>query len=1149
MQLSWQHFVAALGLVVAAMLSWFGGQWVHLQGANLWFFRVSVFLLLALPTVALLWWMQKREKTKSAGTAGGSQSIPDAGTADDIEFILSEAEGRVATSAEFPRGTRLPSLPVVFLVGESGAGKTCVAIQSGLEPELLSGQVYQEGSVAPTRLANLWFTRKTVFIEMGGKTLAETVVWSRLLYRLAPGRLRLIFSGKPTAPRAAVVCFDSEKLAKVADPEEITKHSRVLRSRLEQISRTLKISFPVYVLFTRSDCLPYFDDFFRNLSETELTQVLGVTLPPLPASPTGVYAEQETKRITAAFNSIFYSLAECRPGLLYRERNVEKLAGIYEFPRELQKRIPIVTQFLVDLCRPSQLRSGPFLRGFYFTGTRQVEAAAPLGGTTVASKTSFMPARSFSANATSLMRVDDFAKTPERDWQSATQSDLAEGSRKITQWLFLTHIFSHVILQDHAALEASSSSSRANVWKRALLATAGALATVWLLGILISFFGNRALQQDVRRAANGIAPIGSQALSMASLEDLQRLDAARVQLARLTEYHRAGAPWRLHWGLYTGDSLYKDFRPLYFERFKRLLLGDVQNQMSSFLSSRPPSPTNPSDDDYSTTYDTLKAYLMTTLNPEKCNPAFLSGFLQSKWSRPLDSPEQNRLALEQFKFYADELRLDNPFPPRKDDLLVAQAVDQGRHYLIALTGANLVYRGYLAKLRQTGVYPPLNFSAKYPEAAGIVREPQIIDGAFTKEGWKFMQSLISRNEWNTDDEWVLGPAAKEILAHGVSAGDVQKAYEADYIEKWRSYVKSANVAGLGGPVDASKKLEKLTGNRSPLFELLCEVSENTAATSSVIIGAFQPVSDVVKAPCYNLVVQDTTTAYRNALSELMVCIQRFQENPSDPATQREDAYKSCKTQLFPVVTKEASNSVKTVDHEADLDKCVVSLLKLGGCAPGKALPEPAPVSDTFCSTLNRLASKYPFKMDSSEELTMDEFESFFRPGSGVLSREIATGGPAGAARSNLLKMAVSIQKSLYPSGSLTPQYHFSVTAPLPKGIKSGQLNLDGAVLKISEAGPNTQSFVWPGKNHEAELRFSDSTSLGPFAGPWAVFRLLGVYNWSVERGGGFHLESPFLKGAQGLAFKDTLELKGEGVPLFRRAYLSSLRCSTPQAKR
>src|SRR5206468_6720731 len=151
----------------------------------------------------------------------------------------------------------------------------------------------------------------------------------------------------------------------------------------------------------------------------------GVTLPPLPASATGVYAEQETKRLTSAFNSMFFSLAECRPGLLYRERNADKLSGIYEFPRELQKRITIATQFLVDLCRPSHLRSSPFLRGFYFAGLRLVESAAPLRGTAIASKTSIAPALSFSANATSIMRHVNFMKTQTNSWKIATLTRLS----------------------------------------------------------------------------------------------------------------------------------------------------------------------------------------------------------------------------------------------------------------------------------------------------------------------------------------------------------------------------------------------------------------------------------------------------------------------------------------------------------------------------------------------------------------------------------------------------------------------------------------------------------------------------------------------------------------------------------------------------
>src|SRR6266849_2761252 len=198
MQLSWQHFAGGIGLVFAAMIAWFGALWLNLQGTNLWVFRLCMFLVLALAVGAIVWWLHNRQKAKPAGEMSSSaEGTPSAGVTEDILLILREAEARVASSTQLPRGTRLSSLPVIFLVGDSAAGKTCVATQSGLEPELLSGQVYQEGNIASTRLANLWFARKAVFVEMGGKTLGDANLWTRLLHRLAPGKLRSIFSGKP----------------------------------------------------------------------------------------------------------------------------------------------------------------------------------------------------------------------------------------------------------------------------------------------------------------------------------------------------------------------------------------------------------------------------------------------------------------------------------------------------------------------------------------------------------------------------------------------------------------------------------------------------------------------------------------------------------------------------------------------------------------------------------------------------------------------------------------------------------------------------------------------------------------------------------------------------------------------------------------
>ena len=161
-------------------------------------------------------------------------------------------------------------------------------------------------------------------------------------------------------------------LAQAGSPDALTVSARNLQARLGEISQQFGISFPVYVVFTRMNRIAFFEDFVRNFSNDEATQVLGATLPLQARSSTGVYAEEETKRLTAAFDSIFYSLADHRATFLPRESDLQKLAGAYEFPREFRKLRPGLVQFLVDVCRPSQLRASPFLRGFYFSGVRPV---------------------------------------------------------------------------------------------------------------------------------------------------------------------------------------------------------------------------------------------------------------------------------------------------------------------------------------------------------------------------------------------------------------------------------------------------------------------------------------------------------------------------------------------------------------------------------------------------------------------------------------------------------------------------------------------------------------------------------------------------------------------------------------------------------
>ena len=177
------------------------------------------------------------------------------------------------------------------------------------------------------------------------------------------------------APRGVLLCFDLETFTRAGAAEAIANAARYLQARLGEISEILGISFPVYVLFTRADRMPFFAEFVRNLNLEEAGQVVGATLPIRAAAAGGVYAEEETRRLTGAFNLLFHSFCDQRLRLLPREGDATKLPQAYEFPREFRKLRNSLVQFLVDVGRPSQFRASPFLRGFYFSGVRPVAAA------------------------------------------------------------------------------------------------------------------------------------------------------------------------------------------------------------------------------------------------------------------------------------------------------------------------------------------------------------------------------------------------------------------------------------------------------------------------------------------------------------------------------------------------------------------------------------------------------------------------------------------------------------------------------------------------------------------------------------------------------------------------------------------------------
>src|SRR5271169_4269616 len=360
------YWLTILVLLIYMVLVWVAGSLLHLHGSDIWILRIVLALLGLIAAGAVLWYQRSVKKANEPPPEDGSQP---SGT-DDLDTVVREAIRRLKHST-LGKGTNLGSLPLVFVLGDSGSTKTTVVIHSALDPELLAGQVYRDTEVLPTSAANIWYTRQAIFVDPAGGMMGQADRWRRLVKLLQPARFSAAIGKRAQAPRAAIVCFDCENFLQPGASETAVSAARRLSVRLQEVSQLLGISFPVYVLFTKVDRISFFAEFVRAMSKDEVAEVLGATLP-LRSLNAGVYAGEETRRLTKAFDEIFYSLAERRILLLPRENENDKLPGIYEFPRELNKLRTLLVQFLVDLARPSHLGTNPFLRGFYFTGVRPV---------------------------------------------------------------------------------------------------------------------------------------------------------------------------------------------------------------------------------------------------------------------------------------------------------------------------------------------------------------------------------------------------------------------------------------------------------------------------------------------------------------------------------------------------------------------------------------------------------------------------------------------------------------------------------------------------------------------------------------------------------------------------------------------------------
>jgi type VI secretion system protein ImpL len=1081
-------------LVYLALVIWAGFA-LHFTGTKLILFWVILGSIGALTTAFILWYLHKQSKA-AAGAAG-----PDSPDAINLNALLRDTNARIK-QANRAGIKSLASLPLIYVIGDENSAKTQTVLQSGLDPELLAGNVFQDGMIVPTQLTNIWLAGNYVIAEAGGALLRQPGLWTRLLKATIPARLGSVFSSDSRLPaRSVVVCVSIERILAPNTTEQIRALAQMLNERLRQLSQTLGISLPIYVLFTKLDNVTPFAEYVARLSEEEVKLPIGTLLSSLH-SGTGLYTEQATALIGSKFDQLLFALSEFRLDILSRGGELKDLARGYEFPRDLRKLRAGVVSFLAEVARPSQIGVNPFLRGFFFTGMRahMVEDVLDVGPS--------QPQASapIEAGATRIFTLAGLQAPQEPAPQTRRG-----GTRKVPQWVFLPHLFSKILLADKSALEASRSSVRTSYLKRTLLAVTCSIVLICFLLFTVSFLRNRSLESRVAAAAN--APVSAvSASTFASQDDLNTLDQLRAVLDELGTYRKDGPPLLDRFGLYRGDALYPVACRAYSTKFRTLLLAPTQGNLLNKLRAVPAVPTP--DSDYGATYRPLKAYLITATSPDPDSAQdtvdFLPSELLADWTGNA-TPDANlsRIAQTQFDFYARLL----PDPSgcmagsggTRNDIVVAQA----RAYLNGFQGFQHVYQSMLAAANHK--VAGFNFNGKFPGSSQYILDGYPVPGAFTKDGFAFMQdAILHPDPYFRGEEWVLGPSTGPPIDRVALSTQLKSAYTADYIQTWRTYLNKAQFVPYKSFADAAIKLGALDSNTSALLQLFSLISINTGVASPDIANAFQAPQGVVPpSNPNNVFLAAPNQPYITALQGLEGAVKNLTLN----ATSANDPNAAMPVNQAAINGEQAAENLRNSfvpDPTGGMDKTSFNLLQapiksaqdLASQAPANAAGGGA---KNFCAQIGPVLSKFPFNPQSQVEATTEEVGQVFAPGSGSFAQfynttlkalVILQGSQYIPAPGSTVKIspaflaflnnAQKISSGLYPSGGNQPSLDFTLSEVRSAGASDAVLNIDGKQIK---AGGESANFHWV-SSPSSRITLNTQKNTAPnMTGPWSVFHL------------------------------------------------------------
>lgn len=1120
------------------------------------------------------WRMRKAQKALETAVARNDDR-------DDDSQVLEARMNEAIAALKRSSGKRnfLYEAPWYIIIGPPGAGKTTALVNSGLNfPLAVSGDAQPVAGVGGTRACDWWFTDQAVLIDTAGRYTtqdsnaeSDKKSWLAFLSLLKKYRTRQPING-------VILAISLADLIGL-DDQQLDAHVVEIRSRLQEIHETLKIQFPVYLLFTKADLVSGFMDYFGAFDELRRRKVWGATF------QTADRTKNMAAEAPAEFDALARRLAEEMPDRLQEEADPVARISVFGFPAQFGALKARIVNFIAGLFDPGRSQVNVSLRGLYFSsGTQE--------GTP----------------------IDQVLGAIGRSFGSNSRAHLSGTGKSF----FLHDLLTGVIFAESGWVSYDKSAARRAVIARFAGLCAIALIAAAALGTLaLSFTANRSLIASTTQAMGQYRATADALLKNTEVNDvdLENVIGPLDQLRDLPagfETSDVPTPIEETFGLSQRDRLLSASRTAYRQALERMFRSRLLIQAERTIQAKMADP--------AALYEPLKIYLMLGGKAPKVDDALIVSWMKQDWEQNRYPGENNREGREQLeKHLRAMLALDDAYDPvfeLNQPLVEAAQRSLGRMSLADRASALIKSAIYAAALDDFSVSLKGGPEAQllFERVDGGDLAGLRVPGIYTHAGFNnfYLVQLSRIAQMLVDDQWVLGGGGEQ----GGIDQDLPKLgpelldrYGKEFATAWNSVLDGLKFKPMLKDKPHYIVLSAVASPTSPIEQLFAAVADETALTQDAapgkepgtgveggtVQGQYPDAATMAKG-LVRIGIQIATgksqsragsgsAANQNPGANIEAQFRSVQALVSGPAGRRPiDALTQNFRDIYQSLQLATDVPSQTERVNANLQLQIATLR-----ANSSRLPKPLArmvnatadefegnVTETSVANLNQMLDqavtapceaaingRYPFSGNATEDMAMADFAKLFAPG-GLMDRFFAQnlaslidmsgqdwswkqdarfGRDLSKSTLKSFQQAAQIRSAFFPQGGSTPSISITFTPfSLHGDADAAVLDVDGQTVRSNQAGNAPSTVTWP----SGAATGSASLSLTPempgrestikFEGPWALKRLMDK---ATITGTDSNVEARFVIGGRDVTY--TIQT-GSGPNPFLLPALSEFSC-------